>query len=267
MQSKRIVLLTRDKQQHRFVANVLSAAATIERIVVDCRPQEPNIKRALALGPRKFLGKAARAFLLKALGDENARQRTLRALFSGRGDVFDLGDRVLRVCGVNSPDTQRILDEIRPNLILVYGTSVVKPQVLNMASELSLNMHTGVSPYYRGTACAFWPVVNGEFDTVGATVHECIDRLDGGKIFAVVRVQVKRGDDLHTIFGRAVTAGADAYARVVRQYLEGRLEGEPQDLRVGREYRGADLTIFAEIGARFRLAMYTAGFGRPKAAE
>jgi hypothetical protein len=121
MQPKRIVLLTRDKQEHRYVANVLSAAATIERIVVDCRSEQPSIERVLALGPRKFLGKAARALLLKALGDEKARQRALRALFSSRGDTFDLSDRVLRVYGINGPDTQRILDEIRPNLILVYG--------------------------------------------------------------------------------------------------------------------------------------------------
>jgi methionyl-tRNA formyltransferase len=62
------------------------------------------------------------------------------------------------------------------------------------------------------------------------------------------------GDDLHTIFGRAVMVGADAYVRVAQRYLAGTLTGVPQDLSVGREYRGSDLTIGPELVARRRLA-------------
>jgi len=142
-----------------------------------------------------------------------------------------------------------------------------KARAREACGRFSAARATGVSPYYRGTACTFWPIVNGEFDMVGATVHECTDRVDGGKIYTVVRAQVARGDDLHTVFGRAVVAGAEAYAKVMQQYLDKGLEGVPQDLRVGREYKGKELNLGSEIVARVRLFLYACGLGKIAAAD
>jgi methionyl-tRNA formyltransferase len=163
-------------------------------------------------------------------------------------------DKVSSVDGINSHETIKILKEISPDAIIVYGTTLVKDSVLSLARDVCFNLHTGISPYYRGTACTFWPVVNGEFDMLGATVHECTSFVDGGKIFEVVRAQYKAGDDLHTIFGRAVVVGTEALIRVIGRYQAGQLAGMPQDLNLGREYRGSDLTLGPEIKARVRLA-------------
>ena len=68
-----------------------------------------------------------------------------------------------------------------------------------------------------------------------------------------MRITCEPSDDLHTIFGRTVIAGADAYVRVMERYLTGKLEGIPQDLTRGREFRGSDLTIGPKLVARRRL--------------
>jgi methionyl-tRNA formyltransferase len=48
---------------------------------------------------------------------------------------------------------------------------------------------------------------------------------------------------------------------VVQRYLAGSLSGVPQDLNLGREYHGADLTIGPELVARRRLARLRATVG------
>jgi methionyl-tRNA formyltransferase len=251
---KRIAILTRDGPEHRYVVNTLCARLAIDRIIVDRQPQKANMRRAMRKGLRHFLSKAARTTFLKLIGDDEARARSLRHLFGKKAETFYASDKLDYVDGINSNETIELLQQVDPDTLLVYGTSVVKNTVLGLARDVCLNMHTGISPYYRGTACTFWPIVNGEFDMLGVTIHECTSGIDGGPIFETMHIGYKPRDDLHTIFGRAVIAGADAYVTVVERYLAGTLNGTPQDLSLGREYRGSDLTIGPELVARRRLA-------------
>ncbi len=254
LEPKRLVILTRDSFPHRYVTNALCSAFDIDRIIVDNRTTSAKIGRALREGVGHFLSKAARSTLLRSAGDAKVRLRAYSSLFGAKGEAFDKPEKITIVNGVNSSECIALLKEIQPDAILVYGTSVVSDTVLRLAKDKSFNLHTGVSPYYRGTACAFWPVVNGEFDKLGATVHECTSDLDGGEIFAIAHAEFVPGDNLHMVFARAAIVGAQAYIEVIKSYLEGELKGTRQDLRIGREYRGSDLTFGAELSARARLA-------------
>jgi methionyl-tRNA formyltransferase len=254
MDQKRIVILTRDDFEHRYVVNTLSAACAVECTIVDRQPSKMRIRRAVRQSLGHFLSKAARAAILKVIGDDKSRTQALRRLFGKKGEAFDGAHKIESVSGINSNETITVLKQIDPHAILIYGTSVVKDAVLDLAREICLNLHTGISPYYRGASCAFWPIVDNRFDMLGSTIHECTSKIDGGKIFETVKISCEPNDDLHTIFGRTVMAGADAFVRVIERYLAGKLEGTPQDLILGREFRGSDLTIGPELAARRRLA-------------
>jgi folate-dependent phosphoribosylglycinamide formyltransferase PurN len=249
---KRLVILTGQGAAHRYVANALCAAFDVEMIVVDARAPAIGWRRALRRGVLTFIGKLGRALFLKLTGDGARRARAARRLLPGSDD-FIASEKVRLVDGVNSAEAIALIRACHPDVLLVYGTGVVKRKVLKLAGEATLNLHTGVSPDYRGTACAFWPVVNGEFDKIGSTVHECVAALDGGRIYEVVRVEVEATDDLGAIFARCVAAGTAAYVRVVRRYLAGDLHNSSQDLALGREYSGVELTLWPELKARWRL--------------
>jgi methionyl-tRNA formyltransferase len=251
---KRIAILTRDGAEHRYVVNTLCARMAIDRIVVDLKPPKANVRRAMRQGLNHFVAKAARTGFLKLIDDDGARIRSLQQLLGKNGESFNEPDKLDYVDGINSSNAIARLKEVDPDAILVYGTSVINDTVLGLARDICFNMHTGISPYYRGTACAFWPIVNGELEMLGATIHECTSRIDGGAIFETVHTSCQTGDNLHTVFGRAVMVGADAYARVAEHYLAGTLKGKPQDLSLGREYRGSELTLGPELAARRRLA-------------
>ncbi|MFK4486103.1 formyl transferase [Bradyrhizobium sp. USDA 336] len=253
-EQKRIVILTRDGPEHRYVANMLCAGLSIDRIIVDRSTRRTRLRRAVRKGLVHFLGKATRAVFLKLIRDDEARTRSIESLLGQKAQAFYASDRIDYVEGINGAESLEVLRQRRPDAILIYGTSVVKNAVLDSASDMCVNLHTGISPQYRGTACSFWPVVNDELDMLGATIHECTSGVDSGPIFETVHSRYEPGDDLHTIFGRAVMVGAEAYVRVVQRYVAGTLSGVSQDLNLGREYRGADLTIGPELVARCRLA-------------
>lgn len=253
MGAKRLVLLTRDDFAHRYVANILCAALDIESIIVDQRSFKGNVRRAARQGPGHFIKKAARAAFLKVVRDDRARKKAFKNILGETCQAFSKPNCVSLVDGINSPRSFSMVRDIDPSAILVFGTSLVRGNLLGLARDVCFNMHTGISPYYRGTACSFWPVVNGDLHMLGATIHECTDVIDGGVIYEIVRATYRPGDDLHTLFARSLVAGAEAYGRVVRRYLDGGLTGMPQDLSIGREYRGAELTLGPELKARFQL--------------
>lgn len=253
-EQKRIVILTRNGPEHRYVANMLCAGLSIDRIIVDGSPRRSRLRRAVRNGLGHFLSKATRAVFLKMIRDDEARTRSLQSLLGQKAQAFYAPDLIEYVEGINSAESLEVLQQRRPDAILIYGTSVVKNAVLDSATDICVNLHTGISPQYRGTACSFWPVVNDELDMLGATIHECTSGVDSGPIFETVHSRYEPGDDLHTIFGRAVMVGAEAYVRVAQRYLAGTLSGVQQDLNLGREYHGADLTIGPELVARRRLA-------------
>jgi len=81
-------------------------------------------------------------------------------------------------------------------------------------------------------------------------VHECTKDIDGGKIFGTTRVRLFPDDDVFSVFARSVMAGADFYARIVRELIAGRLTGVQQDLSLGKEYRALMRNVRAERKVR-----------------
>jgi methionyl-tRNA formyltransferase len=163
---------------------------------------------------------------------------------------FSHGALVVRVPGINSAEGYRLVQELRPDILLVFGTGIVADRILESARLLALNAHTGLSPHYRGTECTFWPLYNGEPHMLGATIHECTRHIDGGDIFATGRPRLETDDCVDTVYARCVVVAADLYVRVVNDLVRGRLDRRPQDLRIGREYKAHMHGLRAELKVR-----------------
>jgi len=203
--------------------------------------------------PLRFIDKVLWRLFLKTIGDTRTRDTALRQVLGPDAARFNT-DQTRHVGPVRAGALARAVAGLAPDVLVIYGTSIIPDVVLALPRRVALNMHTGISPRYRGTACAFWPIHNNEPDWVGATVHECTAEVDGGRIFAIRHAQLYRNDGLHHVFARAVVAGTDAYLGVVGAALHGQLLGERQNLSEGHEYRGSARGLCSELLARWRLA-------------
>lgn len=249
-----LVVLTGDGPEHRYVANRLCLAVPVAAVLVDVTVRSPSLRRAFRGGLRHGVSRVALHVFRKAVRDRAARLAAARTILGvDLTSRFVAEDRVVRVEGVNGPEAIEVLTRLRPDALAIYGTAIVRDPVLALARDVAFNMHTGISPHYRGTDCAFWPVVNGEPERLGATVHECTADVDGGPIFATERADWRTDDGLHELFARAVVKGADLYVDVLERYLAGGIEGHRQEPGIGREYRGYMRTLGPELRARWAL--------------
>jgi methionyl-tRNA formyltransferase len=79
------------------------------------------------------------------------------------------------------------MDILKPALesdvYVVLGASYIKGELIEFLVEhKAINIHMGVSPYYRGSSTNFWAPYQGHIDMVGATIHMLSAGLDSGDI-------------------------------------------------------------------------------------
>lgn len=247
-----LVIVTADGPEHRYVANRIAERHAVRAILIcDPAPRRPW-HRVLRRTPQKFLDKALWRLFLKFSGDASTREKALRQVLGATSEHFNF-DSVIPVGRARSGLLAQTVAELAPDVLAIYGTSLIPETVLALPRKVALNMHTGISPRYRGTSCAFWPVHNCEPEWVGATIHECTAELDAGRILATRQAPLYRDDGLHHIFARAVVVGADAYVEILEKIMSAQLSGQPQILGDGREYRGSERGLRSELVARWHL--------------
>lgn len=249
-----LVVVTSDGPEHRFVARCIGVAFPVRAILL-CDPTPRRAwHRILRQNPFRFIDKALWRVYLKLVSDENVRAMALNEVLGLENLKFPPNVSLICVGQPREGLLEEVLRSLAPDVIAVYGTSIVPDAALAQARRVALNLHTGISPRYRGAGCAFWPIYNGEPEWVGATIHECTAAVDGGRIFTTCHSPPCHGDTLHHIFARTVLAGSAAYVDVIGKALSGLIEGQIQDLSSGHEYPGSARGLLSELRARQRLA-------------
>ena len=63
---------------------------------------------------------------------------------------------------------------------MVVGTYILRDGANDIPRYGSINLHSGKTPHYRGSAPAFWEMYNGETE-IGITIHR-VAALDAGDV-------------------------------------------------------------------------------------
>lgn len=124
---------------------------------------------------------------------------------------------------INSTETVAFLRSADVDTVVVYGTNLIKRRLLEYAPGRMINMHLGLSPYYRGTATNFYPLLNEEPEYVGATIHLLDAGIDSGPILRHARPAIVAHDRPHTIGCKAILAGIEAMIAVLYDLERGKL--------------------------------------------
>lgn len=87
---------------------------------------------------------------------------------------------------IKSGDLNRLSREslepaLNSDVYIVFGASYIKGWLIDyLVERRAVNIHMGVSPYYRGSSCNFWAAYDGHPELVGATIHMLSRGLDSG---------------------------------------------------------------------------------------
>ena len=82
---------------------------------------------------------------------------------------------------------------LESDIYIVFGSSFIKNDLLDyLMKKNTINIHMGVSPFYRGTDCNFWALYDENPHLVGSTIHLLSDSLDSGPILYHAMSNIKK---------------------------------------------------------------------------
>ena len=77
-----------------------------------------------------------------------------------------------------------LADSLDSDLYIIFGSSFIKGWLVDyLIEKRAINIHMGLSPYYRGSSCNFWAMYDQKPEYVGATIHRLSKGLDSGDMF------------------------------------------------------------------------------------
>ncbi len=135
------------------------------------------------------------------------------------GDFFSNKNQILKdnsnniFCAKGFSSTTKclnIVDKLKPDLIIVYGTSIIKGKILKKYKGKIINFHLGLSPYYRGAASNFFAFNDNNLQCVGSTFMYIDEGIDTGEIIHQVRAKMYHGDTFHQICTRLIVDSIEA---------------------------------------------------------
>jgi hypothetical protein len=191
--------------------------------------------------------------LIREHFDERARAE--ERFFGNALPWTDLGVPVLEVerGGPNTSDVAAWVEEAAPEHLVLYGCGILREPLLDRYDGRTVNMHLGLSPYYIGHATNFWPLVNGEPECVGATIHIAILSVDAGPILVQVRPDPAPDDGPHDLGCKTIAGGSAALRDALVELDAGRATPVAQGPQ-GRVYKHADFNAAAVAELRSRFA-------------
>lgn len=178
-------------------------------------------------------------------------QRYFRHVIDAERDVFgspgflpaNAHSLAIRMGDLNRIPLQRFGEALHSDVFIVFGSSYIKgPLCDTLVAKGALNIHMGMSPWYRGSSCNFWALYDRRPDMVGATIHRLSSGLDSGDMLFHALPPAGATDG----FLLGMQAVAAAHAALVERLRENSIESlspVPQDKTLQIRYtRNRDFT-------------------------
>lgn len=230
-----VVIVSPDKPDLYF-ANQLAKTLNVVGVVVENQTPKKD-SSFLLFKAIKYVSSPVQ-FFRKVLGVLDRHLIEPWQVYNDSKNSLDLGEEgriltvgngveILRTRGVNAindPEYQRWIRNLNPDVIAVCGASILKADMLSIPKHGVLNLHGGLSQFYRGLFTTDWAIYNREPECVGATVHFVSEGVDDGDVIYQGRPEIKEGDHPNSLCEKVAKLGVQMMVRAVSDIEQSRCQ-------------------------------------------
>ena len=166
----KITLFTADKIRHNYLINLLSNSFDEVFVIQEYFPKVSGINFHSNIINEYF---------------NNVNEAEIK-IFDN--NLKKINRSNVKILNINGGDLNNLMiasnsEYFNSDMYIVFGSSYIKNDLVNfLIKNHAINIHMGISPYYRGTDCNFWALFDNNLHLVGATIHYLSKGLDNGKI-------------------------------------------------------------------------------------
>lgn len=138
----------------------------------------------------------------------------------------------------------QLSDALQSDLYVVFGASFIQGWLIDFLTvKNAINIHMGLSPYYRGASCNFWALFDERPDHVGATIHTLSKGLDSGDILFHCIPKITGIDNYFDFTMRSVLVAHEGLVTSIASKSIFQMRGKKQDQNCELRYsKGHDFT-------------------------
>lgn len=131
--------------------------------------------------------------------------------------------KTMEVTSINDNDVFETLTKLSPDLMVIWGGTIIKPQIIKTAKK-AINLHMGFCPYYLGAIANQHAVINREPWRIGATIHYAEAKVDTGDIIEIITPNLSKPP--RELFRDLNDRAKRKYLKVIKRLYEGQILGK-----------------------------------------
>jgi methionyl-tRNA formyltransferase len=201
MQQKKIIFLASDCESSRWVYNALEEVVHAEAVILEqpIGKKELAKKRIKKIGFLPVMGQVLFSVLvvpflkIKTKG----RKTALINKYSLNNNSFS-SNKTTRVSSVNDEACLNAIQLLNPDIIIVNGTRIISKKILQSTNAIFVNMHVGITPFYRGSHGGYWAMHNDDVEHFGTTIHLIDAGVDTGAVISQAFIKPDKQDNFAT---------------------------------------------------------------------
>lgn len=237
MQNKKIVFLASDCSSSRWVYNALKKDFDFSAVIIENPVSKKTLfrNRLKKVGFLKVTGQALFSLLVVPFIRSNSKPRAaaIHHQYNFSNDDFTKGYN--SVPSVNDNFCKELLQSINPDIVVVNGTRIISKNILNCTNARFINMHVGITPWYRGSHGGYWAVHNNDIENFGTTIHLVDTGVDTGSVLKQVYTMPQKDDNFVTYPILQTAIGIGALKEVLQRYEKGDIDLK-QNIEKGKMY-------------------------------
>ena len=187
----KVTLFTSNNHRHNYLINLLSNFCDELWVIQECKTlftgkkdKKYQNKNIIEEYFKKVLEAQNKIFKNEFVNKNNKNIKTLPVLY---GELNKLSLSFLE-------------DFLKSDIYVVFGSSYIKGELVDfLVKQRAINIHAGVSPYYRGTDCNFWALYDDNPHLVGSTIHLLSKGLDSGPMLYHAMSNLKKNPFEYTM--------------------------------------------------------------------
>ena len=143
-------------------------------------------------------------------------------------EALALGHEVLAPIRPQDQEFIERITELKPDLsvVVAYG-HILKPEILDLPSLGSINVHASLLPQLRGAAPVNWAIIRGHEQT-GVTVMRMVEAMDAGPIIHQLSEPISDEDSASELMSRLSELGSLALREALGSIKRGDTEEREQ---------------------------------------
>ena len=161
--------------------------------------------------------------------------------------------KIVLAKSINHKQSVKLLKDYKPDLLIsILGNQIFKNEIINLAPNGCINLHTALLPKYRGLMPTFWVMKNDEKYT-GVSVFYVDEGIDTGPILVQKRVEI--GDRTQEeLIKHTKMLGMEAIIEAINKISSGNLKtlkNNDSDMTYYSFPKRDDVAIFKNKNKRF----------------